>query len=217
MLLSWKKYSTAIDIWSVGCILGEMMVRQPLFPGQEQEEQVQMIIDLVGYPGDEAMEMFTEMKDKQFIKNLASKKREPKFEMVFAGQNPDAIDLLKRMLAFEPSQRITLDEALAHPYLEQLHCDDDEPVSIPVSAFDFDFEIYDLKKEEYKDLIYEECMLYHSDEMLQAYTENKEKYPEGILSKRFSVERVKSKRMGAGGSNKNLMKAMVGVKVEGNK
>jgi serine/threonine protein kinase len=39
-LLSWKKYSYEIDVWSVGCILAEMMLRHPLFPGQEQEEQV---------------------------------------------------------------------------------------------------------------------------------------------------------------------------------
>ena len=51
--------------------------------------------------------------------------------------------------------------------MEALHCEDDEPTTDPVSAFDFDFEIYDLKKNEYKDLLYEEMMLYHSDEVLR--------------------------------------------------
>jgi len=40
VLLSWKHYSYAIDIWSVGCILAEMMLRAPLFPGHDQEEQI---------------------------------------------------------------------------------------------------------------------------------------------------------------------------------
>jgi len=48
--------------------------------------------------------------------------------------------------------------------LSNLHCDEDEPTTEPVSAFDFDFEIFDLKKEDYKDLIYEEIMLYNSDQ-----------------------------------------------------
>ena len=47
--------------------------------------------------------------------------------------------------------------------MKQLHCEEDEPVHPLVSAFDFDFELYNLKKEEYKDLIFEEIMLYHDD------------------------------------------------------
>jgi serine/threonine protein kinase len=71
------------------------------------------------------------------------------------------------MLTFDPKHRISVDDALKHPYLAALHCPEDEPVTEPVSAHDFDFEIYSLRKEEYKDLIYEEIMLYHSDEMLK--------------------------------------------------
>ena len=70
---------------------------------------------------------------------------------------------------------------MEHPYLEALHCEEDEPSTEMVSAFDFDFEIYDLKAEEFKDLIYEEVMLYHSDQELRSYMENKRKYPEGML------------------------------------
>lgn len=68
------------------------------------------------------------------------------------------------MLVFDPNKRISVEEALAHPYLEELHFPDDEPVTDPVSAFDFDFEIYDLKGPDYKDLLYDEIMLFHSDE-----------------------------------------------------
>ena len=95
--------------------------------------------------------------------------------------NKDAIDLLRKMLTFDPKKRITVEEALKHPYLAALHCEDDEPTTEPVSAFDFDYEIFDLKKEEYKDLIFEEIMLYHSDEQLKEYLANKRKYPNGML------------------------------------
>lgn len=70
VLLSWKKYSTAIDVWSVGCILAEMLTRSPLFPGQEQEEQVQMIIDLLGFPTDEELEIFIDIKEKDLLRNI---------------------------------------------------------------------------------------------------------------------------------------------------
>jgi len=77
------------------------------------------------------------------------------------------------MLTFDPKKRITVEDALAHPYLEALHCPEDEPTTNPVSAYDFDFEIYDLKREDYKDLLYEEVMLYQSEGKIQEYLENK--------------------------------------------
>ena len=53
--------------------------------------------------------------------------------------------------------------------MAELHCPEDEPTTVPVSAFDFDFEIYDLKSQDFKDLMYEEIMLYHSQEKLEEY------------------------------------------------
>lgn len=75
-----------------------------------------------------------------------------------------------------------------------MHCPEDEPITDNVSPFDFDYEIYDLKKEEYKDLIYEEIMLYHSDELLREYLDNKRKYPDGMLHLRFGLDKVKLKK-----------------------
>ena len=54
------------------------------------------------------------------------------------------------MLTFDPAKRITIEQALAHPYMEKLHFVDDEPTGDPVADFDFDFELYSLKIPEYK-------------------------------------------------------------------
>lgn len=62
-----------------------------------------------------------------------------------------------------------------------------------MSAFDFDFEVYSLKKEDYKDLIYEEIMLYHDENSVKEYLKNKAEFPEGVLFKRFGKDRVKKK------------------------
>lgn len=66
------------------------------------------------------------------------------------------------MLKYDPQERITIQEALEHDFIGDLHYEEDEPTTTPVAAFDFDFEIYDLSIEEQKTLIYDEIMLYHS-------------------------------------------------------
>lgn len=59
--------------------------------------------------------------------------------------NPLAVDLIKQMLKFDPAERITVEKALKHPFLANLHQEEDEPTGEPVSPFDFDFELYSLK------------------------------------------------------------------------
>lgn len=61
--------------------------------------------------------------------------------------------------------------------MERLHYADDEPTGDPVSDFDFDFEMYSLKINEYKELIFDEIQLYHSDEATEKYEENKKDHP----------------------------------------
>lgn len=140
-----------------------------------------MIIELLGYPEEEDLEILSDFKDKDQLKKIG-KNAQQRFDKRFETCPPIAIDLLKKMLTFNPKKRITVEDALAHPYLSALHCPDDEPITTPVSAYDFEFEIYDLKREDYKELLYEEVMLYQSEEKIQEYLENKMKYPNGILA-----------------------------------
>ena len=73
---------------------------------------------------------------------------------MFAGQKPEAIDLLRKMLVYDAAQRITIEGALQHPYMESLHFPDDEPTTEKVKGFDFDFEKFKIGTEDYKDIMY---------------------------------------------------------------
>jgi len=90
-------------------------------------------------------------------------------DQLLAGHNPEAIDLLSSMLIVDPEKRITVTEALAHPFLAEFHDPEDEPTTSKLHPYDFDFETYDLTAEQLKDLLYDEIMLYHNEQLLENY------------------------------------------------
>jgi len=139
-----------------------------------------MITKLLGNPSSKLVNQIENEKNKEFVLQLP-KREGKKFEELFKGANALAIDLLRKMLTYDPDERITVADALGHPYLKQLHFIDDEPTTDPVSPFDFDFEKYSLSKEDFKDLMFEEIMLYHSDDAAFNYIKNKRENPDGAL------------------------------------
>ena len=129
-----NRYSKAVDVWSVGCILAELLNRQPLFPGDDYIHQLQLINEKLGTPDAEDMEFISSDKARRFMGSL------PRCEKVdwkreFPKASEKALDLLSKMLVFNPARRITVIEALEHPYLATLHCEEDEPEA----DFKFDF------------------------------------------------------------------------------
>ncbi len=121
LLLSANNYSTAVDMWSVGCIFAEMLQRKPFLPGTDTKNQIELICEYLGTPDIEDMKNIPE-ESKKLIKNLPKNKKNGKdFSKIFSFADDLAIDLLKKLLIFDPDKRITVNEALSHPYLADLH------------------------------------------------------------------------------------------------
>lgn len=139
VLCSWTDYSGAIDIWSIGCILAEMHMRKPLYPGANTQHQLDLIIGLLGSPEGEELMKIPNEKCRRFIKSLPKTPGKP-FHLVFAEMSPDALDLLGMTLRWDPESRISVYDAIKHSYLEKLHCPEDEPTREPLDTSDFEFE-----------------------------------------------------------------------------
>eukprot|EP00198_Chlamydomonas_reinhardtii_P004964 XP_001694300.1 mitogen-activated protein kinase 2 [Chlamydomonas reinhardtii] len=161
------KYSPAIDIWSVGCIFAEVLLGKPLFPGRNVVHQLELITDLLGTPSPEVIAKVRNEKARRFLLNMRPKPGIP-FEQHFPRADRGALRLLRRLLAFDPAERPTAEEALADPYFAGLHCVAREPVAQPISKLAFEFDRRKLTLEDVRELIYREILEYHP-QMLKDY------------------------------------------------
>ncbi|KAJ2800063.1 mitogen activated protein kinase, partial [Coemansia guatemalensis] len=157
IMLSFKEYTKAIDIWSVGCIMAEMLSKMPLFPGHDYHHQLKLIFDVLGTPSSDAYLGIKSQRARDYIRSLPLKAK-ANFNKMFPYASPLAIDLMDKMLNFNPRKRITVEEALAHSYLAQYHDEADEPICppLPENFFDFDNFREKLSVEQLKDLLWNE-------------------------------------------------------------
>jgi Serine/threonine protein kinase len=118
-------YTKSIDIWSVGCILAEMLSNRPIFPGKHYLDQLNHILGVLGSPTAEDLECIINEKARSYLQSLPFKPKVPWTKM-FPHADLKALDLLDKMLTFNPHNRIGVEDALAHPYLEQYYDPADE-------------------------------------------------------------------------------------------
>ena len=186
LILLEKDYGPAIDMWSVGCIFAELLGmmkesaatyldRRPLFPGkscfplspdkslkQERngfpfstEDQLAIIFQVIGTPSDEDKSFVTDMKAHQYLKAFPQNKRE-NLSFRYPGAGQDAIDLLDKMLLFNPYFRITIDEALAHPFFTKIQNPAKEVSSSKMVNIEFDNSGETLDRDRLRELFLEE-------------------------------------------------------------
>ncbi|KAL9297744.1 hypothetical protein ACSQ67_023640 [Phaseolus vulgaris] len=111
------EYTASIDIWSAGCVLAELLLGQPLFPGENQVDQLVEIIKVLGTPTREEIRcMNPEYTDFRFPQIKAH----PWHKVFHKRMPPEAIDLASRLLQYSPSLRCTALEACAHSFFDEL-------------------------------------------------------------------------------------------------
>ena len=173
LILIETNYTSSIDVWSVGCIFGELMKmikenaktfmdRTPLFPGQscfplsppgskkvkvnefgfpnEKADQLNIIFDVIGSPDEESMGFVSDPNAVLYLKSLSQKKKNKiNFKAKFPGSSEESLDLLQKMLIFDPKKRITVQQSLEHPFFKSIR----DPSKEEEATFNLEFEFED--------------------------------------------------------------------------
>lgn len=171
IVLGSSRYSKAVDMWSIGCILGELIRSKPIFPGKSTINQLELIVELLGSPTKDDIKSIGAQTDYMILNSLNSQKMY-NFKKYFKGASPDCLDFLRRCLEFNPDKRITVEESLEHPYLSKFRNPIEETVSdkivnVPIS------DSRRLSLQEYRSALY--------DDILQKKKERRKKWQQKYL------------------------------------
>lgn len=158
ILLGSTKYTTQADMWSIGCIFGELLCGKPLFPGTSTLSQINKVLEVSGKPTKDDIESIQSDLAATMLETIVVTKTKS-LKSLFPKSNSVELDLLAKLLHFNPSKRITVDEALKHPYVSDFHdtyketeivCD--KAIQIPIDD-NIKYSVKDYRQKLYDDIL----------------------------------------------------------------
>ncbi len=188
LILLEKDYGPAIDVWSVGCIFAELLGmmkesaptyldRKPLFPGKScfplspdkhakeersgfpfsKNDQLAVIFEVIGTPTEEEKSFVTDQKAIDYLSAFPNMQRHD-LHKNFPGAGDEAVDLLQKILVFNPYFRASIDDCLDHPFFKKVRKPEKENVA--KETIRFDFEQLSLDKKKLRELFMEEIVYF---------------------------------------------------------
>jgi len=193
LLLNNATVSKETDMWSVGCIMAELVGRRVMFQGKSPIEQMKIIVDKLGTPQAENIKGCAQGID--FVSKLPFSSGR-KFKDMFPQANPLALDLLKQLLQFNHEKRMSAFDALHHPYFKNYY--DERDVLKCESKFDFSFEdnLHDsesIKREMYNTILEFEGVSVENDSSKVVDSSHDQEYCEKLQTFKFGEENHEKK------------------------
>jgi len=128
ILFGSAQYTTGVDLWACGCILGEMISCKAMFPGHSTMDQIDRIIRFTGYPSSQDIEAVKSPFARTMLESVSHHKA-IKFETAYPKEDRDKLHMLDKLLRFNPKHRLSADDCLKLKWMKDFHCEEDEPVA----------------------------------------------------------------------------------------
>ncbi len=138
ILLGSTRYGVQADMWSLGCIFGELLGGKPMFPGTSTLSQINKVLEVTGKPSKEDIESINSELAETMLESVVQNKIKS-LKALYPKASEDELDLLSKLLQFNPNKRIDVNTALEHNYVKDFHsqysdteiiCD--KPINIPI-------------------------------------------------------------------------------------
>jgi len=155
ILLGSTCYTKAVDMWAVGCIVAEMFIGKPLIPGTSTMNQLEKIIEITGTPSAEDIESINSSFAATMLNSLP-KLQQKDMTVLMKDAPPEAIDMVNKLMDFNPSRRLDIDGCLKHPYMSAFVTGTEPPcpgkLSIPIDD-DYKFTVNDYREKLYQQVV----------------------------------------------------------------
>eukprot|EP01006_Ploeotia_vitrea_P007290 TRINITY_DN16628_c0_g1_i1.p1 TRINITY_DN16628_c0_g1~~TRINITY_DN16628_c0_g1_i1.p1 ORF type:complete len:392 (+),score=25.37 TRINITY_DN16628_c0_g1_i1:41-1216(+) len=202
IIMECTQYDQKVDLWSVGCILAELLLRKPLWPGDNSKDQMDRILATLGNPTLDDVQGMGSTQAQSYV----TKDSNPgHFDQIFATHDPQAVDLLRKLLTFDPRKRLDVHAALAHPFFEDIRDEEDEPICTQKFDLHLDNQMnHDMEwatLELAKSLLWDEMIAFHPEMKAQQFlmpiltTITKQQQPCALGSKENPIELAPSPTM----------------------
>ena len=138
ILLGSTRYGVQADMWSIGCIFGELLGGKPMFPGTSTLSQINKVLEVTGKPSKEDIDSINSELAEIMLENVVINKTKS-LKALYPKATEDELDLLSKLLQFNPNKRIDVNKALEHNYVKEFHsqysdteiiCD--KPIHVPI-------------------------------------------------------------------------------------
>jgi mitogen-activated protein kinase 15 len=157
ILFGSNQYTEAVDMWALGCIIAELVTGRPLFPGSDTMDQLERVVACTGPPSQDDIESMDSSFTQTMLSNLSYSRARVTLDDKMEGSPPDAIDLVRKLIAFNPNDRPSAAQCLAHPYVAQFHSPQKEKASeVKVMMALKDEDMHTIR--EYRNQIYREAV-----------------------------------------------------------
>lgn len=185
LYLNYKKgYDKSMDMWSIGCIIAELFNKTVFVNAASTNQYLESMVEMLGLP-DKNFEK--QIKNQNFLKYMKEKepsiKRKTLKEMI-PDAPQDAIDLISKLLTYDPSERLTAKEVLQSPFLADLYCPEQDLGLVegkPIDYYDFEFEQYSINMDILRELLIDEIIMANSKKARNLNRDLKDRYPKGVL------------------------------------